>query len=202
MPFFYALCCDDLLPGMDGRGGELLDVLGQYEVAAAEDGDLCRMVGRPQFAQGADAEGGVEDAVREAAGADHLSGCGLESRIVVDTCLELDVEQEIVLLHEGKEFPQRRHLYKAKFLVNAAEVKRLELRERVSADGSLSIAGPVDGLIVADDDFAVAGKLHVELDAVRTHLDGLFKRRHGVLRGVLLIPAAGAAMRPDLCLSQ
>lgn len=156
MPFFDAFGCDDLLPGMDGRGGECPDVLGQYEVAAAEDGDLCCMVGCPQFAQGADAEGGVEDAVREAAGADHLSGCGLESRIVVDTCLELDVEQEIVLLHEGKEFPQRRHLCKAKFLVNAAEVERLELCERVSADGSLSITRPVDGLIVADDDLAVA----------------------------------------------
>lgn len=202
MPFFYALCCDDLLPGMDGRGGELLDVLGQYEVAAAEDGDLCRMVGRPQFAQGADAEGGVEDAVREAAGADHLSGCGFEARIVIGAGLELDVKQEVMFSHEVQELLQRRYLYKAKLLVDTAEVERLELRERVSADGSLSIAGSVDGLIVADDDFAVAGKLHVELDAVRTHLGGLFKRRYGVLRGVLLVPAAGAAMRPDFDIRQ
>ena len=197
MPFFDAFGCDDLFPGMNGRGIECPDVLRQYEVAAAEDGDPRGAVDRPQLAQGADAKGGVEHAVREAAGADHLSGCGFEVWIVVGAGLELNVEQEVMLFHEIQELPQRRYLDKAKFPVNAAKVERLELRERVGADGPFPVTRPFDGLIVADDDLAVARELHVELDAVRAHLYRLLKGGHGIFRGVLLVPPTGAAMRPD-----
>ena len=57
------------------------------------------------------------------------------------------------------------------------------------------VRGAVDGFVVDDDELPVDGALHVELDAVRTHLDRLLDGGNGVLGGVCRC----STMSPDRC---
>ena len=56
-----------------------------------------------------------------------------------------------------------------------------------------TIRGPVYGIVVDDDDVAVAGKVDIQLDVAHLHLEGQIKSRQRIFRRV----GRGAPMGDD-----
>src|SRR5574337_430 len=64
----------------------------------------------------------------------------------------------------------------------AAGIQALELFQAARIDRPPAIRGPIQRMIMNDDQFAIAADVEVQLDGVGSQLDRLFKGRHRVLR--------------------
>lgn len=123
-------------------------------------------------------------------GLDHL---GLHARIGHDRVLELDVRAQAGAGQGGEHVVERGDAGAGEVGAAAREVVAVQLGQAHVADPAVAGARPVDLLVVADDEPAVAGALHVELDAVGAECRGGGEGGNGVLgRG-----PAGAPVGPD-----
>ena len=78
------------------------------------------------------------------------------------------------------------------FPLPRAEIQRPRLIERQIAQFPLAVAGPIDRLIVKEQDLSVFGVIDIQLDHRRLLADRLGEGRNGILRILGLGPAVGA----------
>ena len=130
-------------------------------------------------------EGRDDDTVLQAVLIDQIQDLLLDAGILEDAGLQLDVGDDVVILHQIEVLPQGGDALEAVLiLVNIRSVKGFDLCEgKVLHKAGDIVAGTVHFLVVDDHALAVAGQLDIHLNAVASgRLAGHLEGQQSVLR--------------------
>ena len=123
----------------------------------------------------------------------HAADLLFHALVVEYACFQLNIDGEVCRLNQLENLLHRRNIRMLHLRMCFIEVKLTQLLQCIILHEARSIAGPVNGFIVAHHNCPIACQLNIQLYTIRAQLNRFLKSRQRILRH----HAACTSVRPD-----